>query len=65
MSFLSKVEPKNQNCQFKDTHLFKVKTPSNKTVALTKSTNMGIQVLGTLNQLFIRGSQTETKFQRN
>ena len=39
---------------FKDTH--KEKAPSNKTPALTKSTNMGIWVVGTTNQLFIRGS---------
>ena len=62
---MSKVEPKNQNCQFKDTHLFKIKTPSNKTPALTKSTNMGIWVLGTSSQLFVRGSKTETKFPKN
>ena len=39
---------------FKDTH--REKAPSNKTPALTKSTNMGIWVVGTTNQLFIRGS---------
>ena len=38
----------------KDTH--REKAPSNKTPALTKSTNMGIWVVGTSNQLFIRGS---------
>ena len=38
----------------KDTH--RKKAPSNKTPALTKSTNMGILVVGTSNQLFIRGS---------
>ena len=32
------------------------KKPSNETPALTKSTNMGIWVAGTTNQLFIRGS---------
>ena len=32
------------------------KTPSNKTPALRKSTNMGVSAIGTLNQLFIRGS---------
>ena len=36
----------------KDTHRGKV--PSNKTPALTKSRNMGIWVVGTPNQLFIR-----------
>ena len=41
-------------CIFKDTH--REKAPSNKTPALRNSTNMGVLVLGTLNQLFIRGS---------
>ena len=39
---------------WKDT--YREKAPSNKTPALTKSTNMGIWVVGTSNQLFIRGS---------
>ena len=39
---------------FKDTH--REKTPSNKTPALRKSTNMGVWTVGRLNQLFIRGS---------
>ena len=39
---------------FKDTH--REKAPSNKTPALTKSTNMGIWLVGTPNQLVIRGS---------
>ena len=39
---------------FKDIH--SVKAPSNKTPSLTKSTNMGIWVVGTSNQLFVRGS---------
>ena len=34
----------------------------NKTTALTKSTNMGIWVVGTSNQLFIRGFLTKIKF---
>ena len=38
----------------KDTH--REKAPSNKTPALTKSTNMGIWVVGTTNQLFKGGS---------
>ena len=38
----------------KDTH--RDKTPSYKTPALRKSTNMGVWAVGTLNQLFIRGS---------
>ena len=32
------------------------KSPSNKTPGLTKSTNIDIWVIGTSNQLFIRGS---------
>ena len=32
------------------------KAPSNKIPVLTKSTNMGIWVVGTANQLIIRGS---------
>ena len=39
---------------FKETH--REKTPSNKTLALTKSTNMGIWVVVVSNQVFIRGS---------
>ena len=42
------------NCIFKDTD--REKAPSNKTPALRKSTNMGVWAVGTLNQLFIRGS---------
>ena len=38
----------------KDTH--REKARSNKTPALRKSTNMGVWAVGTLNQLFIRGS---------
>ena len=42
-----------QNCErLNDTH--REKAPSNKSPA--KSTNMGILPVGTLNQLFIRGS---------
>ena len=43
-----------QNTFLKDTHREKV--PSNKTPALRKSTNTGVWAVGTLNQLFIRGS---------
>ena len=42
------------NFKLEDTH--REKAPSNKTPALTKSTNMVIWVIGTTNQLFIRGS---------
>ena len=38
----------------KDTH--REKAPSNESPALTKSTNMGIWVVSTTNQLFIKGS---------
>ena len=38
------------------------KIPSNKALTLSKIMNMDIWVVGTLNQLFIRGSKTETKF---
>ena len=48
--------------EFKDTHREKV--PSNKTPALTKIANMGICLVGTPNQHFIRGSKTETKFSK-
>ena len=45
---------KNDNIMFKDTH--REKASSNKTPMLRKSTNMGIWTVGTLYQLFIRGS---------
>ena len=38
----------------KDIH--REKAPSNETPAFTKSTNMDIWIVGTTNQLFIRGS---------
>ena len=41
------------NVVFKETH--REKAPSNETLALTKSKNMGICVVGTTNQLFIGG----------
>ena len=50
------------NCEYpnlKDTH--RETAPTNETTALTKGTNIGIWVVGTKNQLFIRGSSTETK----
>ena len=40
--------------KFKDTH--REKAPSGKTPKLTKSRSMGIWVVDTSNQLFIRGS---------
>ena len=49
----NKAKPVNHS-GFKDTH--REKTPSNKTPALTKSANMDIWVVGTSNQLFMRGS---------
>ena len=50
------------NYDVKDTH--RKKAPSNETPALTKSTNIGIWVVGTTSQLFIRGSYTETKYSK-
>ena len=49
--------------RIKDTH--REKAMSNKTPVLKKSTNMGMWDVGTSNQLFVRGSQTETKFSKN
>ena len=43
---------------FKDTH--RENTSPNKTESLTKSMNMYIWEIGTLNQLFIRGSYTHS-----
>ena len=40
--------------RLKNTH--REKTPSNKTTALWKGTNMDVWATGTLNELFIRGS---------
>ena len=44
----------HSNSSLKDTH--KEKPPSNKTLALTKSTNMDIWFVDTSNQPSIRGS---------
>ena len=49
--------------RIKDTH--REKATSNKTPVLKKSTNMGMWHVGTSNQLFVRGSQTETKVSKN
>ena len=38
--------------------------PSNKTQVITKSMNMEIWEVGTMNQLFIRGYYTEIKFSK-
>ena len=46
----------------KDTH--REEASSNKTQALTKSFNVDIWLVGTSNQLFIRGSYTEIKFSK-
>ena len=54
---------KSVHFKVKDTH--REKAPSNKTPALTKSMNMDIWVVGTPNQLFRRGSYSETKFSKN
>ena len=50
------------NSIFKDTH--RENTPLNKTEALPKSMNMYIWATGTLNQLFITGSYTYSKFSK-
>ena len=49
-------EPKHRRyrCYLKDTH--REKAPSNNTPGFTKSMNMDIWVIGTSNQLFLRGS---------
>ena len=47
----------------KDTH--REKAPSNKTPALTESTDLSIWFVGTSTQLFTRCSSTETKFSKN
>ena len=52
----------NGHYPFKDTH--RDKAPSNKTPAFRKSTNMGVWAVDTLNQLFTRGSLTETKLSK-
>ena len=48
--------------RFKDTH--RENAPSNKTEALTKSMNMDISAVGTLNLVFIRGFYNEIKFSK-
>ena len=53
-SFLSKQDNKLYKSRLKDTH--REKALSNETAAHTKSTNMDIWIVGTTNQLFIRGS---------
>ena len=45
--------------------IFREKAHSNKIPALAKSMNMDIWAVGTSNQLFIRGSLTETKFSKH
>ena len=47
---------------FKDIH--RGKSPSKKSPALMKSMNIDIWVVGTSNQLYIKDSQTETKFSK-
>ena len=48
------IKTKNRLNVLKDTN--REKAPSNKTPALTKSTNMNIWLVGTSNQLFKTGS---------
>ena len=52
-STFTDVQYSNSSWEFKDTH--GKKAPSNKTLALTKSMNMDIWVVGKSNQLFIIG----------
>ena len=54
-------------CSSKEVFLriLKEKTTSNKTPAVTKSTNLEIWVVSTSNQFFIRGSYTEKKNKKN
>ena len=49
-------------CYLKDTH--REIAPSNNTQVLMKSMKMDIWAVGTLNQLFIRGSHNEIKFSK-
>ena len=49
-----------QRYSFKDTH--REKAPSNQTPASSKCTNIGIWVVDTSNQLFIKGSEIDAKF---
>ena len=54
---LNSILPKIEHLRplfIKDTH--REKAPSNQSAVLTKTTNMDIRVIGTTNQLFIRGS---------
>ena len=62
MSFFGKFNSKISNL-FKDIH--RKKAPSNKTPMILKGINVNIWVVGTSNQLFIRGCETETKFLKN
>ena len=62
MSFFGKFDLKISNL-FKDIH--RKKAPSNKTPMILKGINVNIWVVGTSNQLFIRGCETETKFLKN
>ena len=52
----------NANNKAKDTH--RENRPSNKTQALTRSMNMDIWVIGTLNEIFKRGFSTQIKFSK-
>ena len=60
-SIRNKLETQPLTEVLKNTH--KKKALSNITPAPTKGANMGIWVIGTSNQLFIRGS-SETKFSK-
>ena len=61
---MSKISTTLMSLLFKPTHLrilIGEKASSNKTPVLIKSTNMGIWVVVTSNQLFIRGSKFSKK----
>ena len=53
---------KLKQLHFKDIH--RENTPSNKTEVVTKIMNMNILPTGTLNQLILRGSYTQTTFSK-
>ena len=54
----------NRNCLKNSQGYSEGQSTLNKSPALTKSMNMDIWVVGTSNQLLVRGSYTETKFSK-
>ena len=61
---LPKIHPRNRLPNPTASSLWE-KVLSNKTQELTKSVNMDICVVGTLNQLFLKSSYAEIKFTKN